>query len=106
MDQADESCGLDDDETRAYVAEIVTQQLNCPDFKLHPDQVCTFLLTTCHRGLAIDGVKWYMLQSTEAWRQTLRTYWMSVFMWLLTVSVWVRRGTLVRAALCSYGCDF
>lgn len=39
MDQADESCGLDDEETRAYVAEIVTQQLNCPDFKLHPDQV-------------------------------------------------------------------
>jgi hypothetical protein len=39
MDQADESCGLNDEETRAYVAEIVTQQLNCPDFKLHPDQV-------------------------------------------------------------------
>lgn len=39
MDQADESCGLDDDETRQYVAEIITQQLNCPDFKLHPDQV-------------------------------------------------------------------
>jgi hypothetical protein len=39
MDQADESCGLDDEQTRAYVAEIVTQQLNCPDFKLHPDQV-------------------------------------------------------------------
>eukprot|EP00879_Flechtneria_rotunda_P004959 GHRR01005234.1.p1 GENE.GHRR01005234.1~~GHRR01005234.1.p1 ORF type:complete len:470 (+),score=121.45 GHRR01005234.1:171-1580(+) len=39
MDQADEGCGLDDDETRQYVAEMVTQQLNCPNFKLHPDQV-------------------------------------------------------------------
>eukprot|EP00775_Hariotina_reticulata_P005529 gene5529-5763_t len=39
MDQADEGCGLDDDQTREYVAEMITCQLNCPDFKLHPDQV-------------------------------------------------------------------
>lgn len=39
MDQADESIGLDEEETREYVAEMVTRQLNCPDFKLHPDQV-------------------------------------------------------------------
>jgi hypothetical protein len=39
MDQADEGCGLDDEETQEYVAGMVTSQLNCPDFKLHPDQV-------------------------------------------------------------------
>lgn len=39
MDQADESIGLDEEETREYVAEMVTRQLNCPDFRLHPDQV-------------------------------------------------------------------
>lgn len=38
MDQADEGPGLDDEQTRAYVAEVVTRQLNCPDFTLHPDQ--------------------------------------------------------------------
>lgn len=39
MDQADQCSGLGEDETREYVAELVTRQLNCPDFRLHPDQV-------------------------------------------------------------------
>lgn len=61
MDQADESCGLDDDETRAYVAEIVTQQLNCPDFKLHPDQVRTCLLAG---GDITAQVAWLIAQTS------------------------------------------
>jgi predicted GTPase len=39
IDQADQCSGLGEDETREYVAELVTRQLNCPDFRLHPDQV-------------------------------------------------------------------
>jgi GTPase Era involved in 16S rRNA processing len=39
IDQAEQSCGLGEDETREYVADLVTRQLNCPDFRLHPDQV-------------------------------------------------------------------
>ena len=31
--------GLDEDATRQYVAELVTQQLSGDGFQLHPDQV-------------------------------------------------------------------
>jgi hypothetical protein len=39
IDQAEQSCGLGEEETREYVADLVTRQLNCPDFRLQPDQV-------------------------------------------------------------------
>jgi hypothetical protein len=39
MDQASEGQGLDDQDTRAYVAQLVTRQLDWPGFTLHPDQV-------------------------------------------------------------------
>ena len=39
MDQAGEGQGLDEEETKDYVAQLVTRQLDCPGFSLHPDQV-------------------------------------------------------------------
>ncbi len=46
MDQAAESQGLDEEETRQYVAGLITRQLDCAGFTLHPDQV---------RGAGIAG---------------------------------------------------
>ena len=44
-----ESCeGMGAEETRGYVAELVTQQLNVPGFELLPDQVrCPCCATRC-----------------------------------------------------------
>jgi hypothetical protein len=39
FDQAEEGQGLGAGDTRAYVAELVTRQMDCPGFSLHPDQV-------------------------------------------------------------------
>lgn len=39
MDQAGEGQGLDEEQTQEYVAEVITKQLDCPGFSLHPDQV-------------------------------------------------------------------
>ena len=38
-DAAHDNEGLDPEETRTYVAELVTKQLECEGFSLHPDQV-------------------------------------------------------------------
>ena len=62
-----ESCeGMGAEDTREYVAELVTQQLNVPGFELLPEQVrCPSLCATRLATLTGQGVLlWHSLWRT------------------------------------------
>lgn len=48
MDTIRLSEGLDEDATREYVAQLVTEQLSGDGFQLAPEQAC-YLLSSCCR---------------------------------------------------------